>query len=68
MVDRLDSKNIFFGSGDERSADEFVRHDHLIRSGMCPNGCGMLLGTEFGQECLKCKFFCNTRAEAVQSQ
>ena len=68
MADRLDPNNIFVLGGGEGAADEFVRHDRLIRNGMCPNGCGLLNGTEFGQECEKCKFVCNVLSEVATSQ
>lgn len=68
MVERQDPRNVFVLGGDEAAAARFVENDYHIRSGMCPNGCGLLEPTDYGQRCPKCKFFCNTKAEQVTAQ
>lgn len=62
-VERLDPDRIMVLGGDEADARRFVESDFKIRSGMCPNGHGLMNETDFGQECPKCGFTCNTRAE-----
>lgn len=44
-------------------AERFCDHDVLIRSGMCPNGCGLMSEDAGGQQCPSCGFFCNTARE-----
>jgi hypothetical protein len=68
MVERKDPENIVVLGGDERSAARFVEDDYRIRSGLCPNKCGLLGPTDYGQKCPKCGFFCNTKAEQVTAQ
>lgn len=60
-VERRDPQ--FLVGESEESVRRFIESDFRIRSGLCPNGHGLLNPTDFGQECPKCGFFCNTRAE-----
>ncbi|QWF19258.1 hypothetical protein [Lysobacter capsici] len=62
MVERIDPERIF-GFDSEADRNRFVEQDYLIRSGMCPNGHGLLAETDYGQRCEQCGFFTNTRAE-----
>jgi hypothetical protein len=40
VVERIDKSRIAGLSGTD--LDKFVEHDYLIRSGMCPNGHGLM--------------------------
>lgn len=65
---------------ERKSADQFhvfgepgltpemcAEHDFRIRSGMCPNGCGLMRldsdPTYPGQDCAKCNFWTNSRPD-----
>lgn len=64
MVERKDpSQFVVIGGGDADSV-RAAEEDFRIRSGTCPNGCGLLEPTDYGQRCQACGFFCNTHAEA----
>jgi hypothetical protein len=63
MVERREVSQIVVVGGDEKDAARFVEEDFRIRSGMCPNGCGLNEATDYGQRCPKCGFFCNTSPE-----
>lgn len=67
MVERKDPSQ-FVGCFDAADAARHAETDFRIRSGMCPNGHGLLEPTDFGQRCAECGFFCNTRAEKVSAQ
>ena len=45
------------------AAERFVETDFLIRSGLCPNGHGLMQEDGKLQRCPKCLFFTNTPAE-----
>lgn len=60
-VERRDPQFVLGES--EESVRRFIESDFRIRSGLCPNGHGLMNETNFGQECPQCGFFCNTRAE-----
>ena len=66
MIERKDVGRIVVLGGTEKDAARFVEEDYRIRSGMCPNGCGMNESTDYGQRCPACGFFCNTPAELTQ--
>lgn len=68
MVERKDPAFVHVLGGDEADAARFVENDFRIRSGMCPNGHGLLEPTDYGQRCTTCGFFCNTKAEQVTAQ
>ena len=43
--------------------DKFIISDQKIRSGLCPNDCGLMRPCEYGQECPKCHFSTNVLPE-----
>lgn len=63
MVERIDPARLAVAGGTEHDIRAFVESDFLIRSGMCPNGHGLMIETPYGQECTTCGFGCNVRAE-----
>jgi hypothetical protein len=63
MVERIDPDRIVVLGGDESDAQSFIESDFKIRSGMCPNNCGLMVADQHGQNCLQCGFSCNTHAE-----
>lgn len=65
-VERKDPATI--GGLPPAELERFLDQDVLIRSGRCPNGCGLLTVDEgdWGQECPVCKFSTNCRAELTQ--
>ncbi|WP_349745233.1 hypothetical protein [Roseateles cavernae] len=63
MIERLDPSNLAVPAGREADIEAHIRSDYLIRSGMCPNGHGLMGPSDFGQECPKCHFSCNTLPE-----
>lgn len=63
MVERKDPSRIV-GFENEADARRYVEDDYKIRSGLCPNGHGLLVDTNFGQQCETCGFITNLRAEA----
>jgi len=63
MIERIDPSRLVVVGGSDEDARRFAEDDFKIRSGMCPNGCGLLEPTDYGQRCPKCRFFCNTKAE-----
>ena len=65
MVERKDPSRFVVLGGSKADSERFAEEDFRIRSGLCPNGCGLNDPTEYGQKCPKCGFFCNTRAEAA---
>jgi|JI10StandDraft_1071094.scaffolds.fasta_scaffold4635265_1 hypothetical protein len=68
MVERKDPSRFVVVGGDEADACRAAESDFRIRSGTCPNGCGLLEPTDYGQRCPACGFFCNTRAGSVAEQ
>lgn len=47
--------------------ERYIESDFRIRSGLCPNGCGLMAPLEdWGQECPKCNFSCNTLPELTR--
>jgi hypothetical protein len=63
MVDRKDPDRFLALDGEAFDAEKFADQDVLIRSGMCPNGHGLMERTNYGQRCPTCKFFCNIPME-----
>ncbi|MGO4608388.1 hypothetical protein AB4142_18825 [Variovorax sp. 2RAF20] len=62
-VERLDPERLAVVGGEEGDLKRFIESDFKIRSGLCPNGCGLLTEVAYGQECPACNFSCNTPAE-----
>lgn len=62
-----------YAAADGTNLESFQRHDRLIRSGQCPNGCGLLqpmgeskpytLEGEQLQSCGTCGFFTNVQPD-----
>lgn len=67
-VERLDPSTMAIAGGDEADLRRAIESDYRIRSGMCPNGCGLMTENDYGQECPACYFSCNTPAEKGQQQ
>ena len=71
-VERLDRSQIAGLSGAD--VDSFIESDFKIRSGLCPNGCGLLSIVDDGdglgpaQVCDKCNYFTNVMPEKDTSQ
>lgn len=63
MVERLDPSTIAVAGGDEADIRRFIDNDHKIRSGMCPNNCGLMTEGDGIQSCPKCNFATNVLAE-----
>lgn len=63
MVERLDSSRLAVAGRDEGDLTRFIESDFRIRSGLCPNGCGLLAEVDAGQACPACSFSCNMLAE-----
>ena len=63
MVERLDPSRLATAGGDANDLRRFIESDFKIRSGLCPNGCGLMTEVDYGQECVACHFSCNTPAE-----
>ena len=61
MVERIDKSRIAGLAGTD--LDKYVESDFRVRSGLCPNGHGLMQETDYGQRCPTCGFFCNTPAE-----
>lgn len=63
VVERKDPSCFHMIGGTTEDNARFAETDFKIRSGLCPNGCGLLSWDGTFQECAKCKFVCNTRPE-----
>ena len=61
MVERIDRNRILGLSSTE--LDKYVESDFKIRSGLCPNGHGLMTTEEWGQSCPVCNFGTNVPAE-----
>lgn len=61
MVERIDSSRIVGADAD--AVAQFIENDFKIRSGVCPNGHGLLNPLADGQECKTCGFYTNTSAD-----
>ncbi len=66
-IERLDPSRLAIAGGNEDDLKRFIESDFKIRSGMCPNGHGLMNEVEGGQECPSCHFWCNTPAERSPS-
>lgn len=63
MVERKDPSQFIVIGGDKKESQAFADRDFSVRSGVCPNGHGLLEPTDYGQRCPTCGFFCNVKAE-----
>ena len=64
MIERIDKSRIAGVAGTD--LDKFVESDFKIRSGLCPNGHGLMTLAGWGQECPQCGFTCNTMPELTK--
>lgn len=64
MIERID-RNRIIGLA-EAELDRYVESDFRIRSGLCPNGHGLLNDDGKIQTCETCGFFTNKRPEVVK--
>lgn len=62
-VERIDPDRIEVLCGRPGDKERYVRIDYLIRTGMCPNGHGLMTQGGWGQICPTCSFTCNTLPE-----
>jgi len=62
-VERVDPSRLAIIGGDESDLKRYIESDFKIRSGLCPNNCGLMNENNYGQECPSCGFSCNTRSE-----
>jgi hypothetical protein len=62
-IERADPASIGIAGGTEDDVNRFIESDFQIRSGLCPNGCGLMSWDGIFQQCGKCNFVCNTRPE-----
>lgn len=67
MVERADPRPIEVLGGTDADVRAYIESDFKIRSGLCPNGCGLLMENDYGQECPACQFSCNTKAEGPRN-
>jgi hypothetical protein len=67
MIEHADPDRIEVLGGQPGDKERYIKSDFLIRSGMCPNGHGLMTLGGWGQECPKCGFTCNTQPE-LQTQ
>ena len=62
-IERADPDRIEVLGGKPGDKERYIQSDYLIRSGMCPNGHGLMTLGGWGQECPQCGFTCNTLPE-----
>ncbi len=63
MVERRDPSTMSIAGGSQADLQRAIESDYRIRSGMCPNGCGLMAPCDYGQQCPTCGFSCNTLPE-----
>ena len=63
MIERLEPSQLAIVGGNEGDIAKFIESDLKIRSGMCPNGHGLMTEADGIQECPKCGFFTNRPAQ-----
>lgn len=63
MIEYANPDRIEVLAGQPGDKERYIKSDFLIRSGMCPNGHGLMTAGGWGQECPKCGFTCNTLPE-----
>jgi len=64
-VERRDPSTVGIAGGTQADVQRYLESDFRIRirSGLCPNGCGLMVEHDAGQRCAECGFWCNTLAE-----
>lgn len=65
-VERLSPEQLSGLSADDVA--NFIESDFRIRSGLCPNDCGLMHELAWGQQCGSCGFSCNKPAEKGAQQ
>lgn len=66
-IERKSADNII-GFATRAEAERYCDQDLLIRQGMCPNGCGLMLEPHPPfQKCPKCGFFTNEMPEREEA-
>ena len=63
MPEYIDPDSIEVLGGKPGDKERYIRSDFLIRSGMCPNGHGLMGVVQWGQECPECGFTTNKMPE-----
>jgi hypothetical protein len=63
MVERADPQTVLVLGGDDADVRRYIESDFKIRSGMCPNGHGLMIEEDGTQHCPKCNFVTNVLAE-----
>lgn len=63
MVERKDPARIVVLGGNEADVRRHIESDFKIRSGLCPNGHGLMTEGDGIQECQTCHFVTNVLAE-----
>lgn len=63
MVERLNHDRIEVLGGKPGDKERHIESDFLIRSGLCPNGHGLMESCDSNQHCTHCGFWCNKPAE-----
>jgi hypothetical protein len=66
MVERLDPSRVCVSGGREEDIKSFIESDFRIRSGLCPNGHGLMNSIDGGQCCPHCGFECNKLSELTK--
>jgi hypothetical protein len=61
MIERIDKSRIAGVVGTD--LDAYIESDFKIRSGLCPNGHGLMSSDDGLQQCPVCKFTTNVQAE-----
>lgn len=64
--ERIDPSRIAGLAGTDITA--YIESDFRIRSGLCPNGHGLMTEEPWGQSCPVCGFNCNIHAEKGDPQ
>ena len=59
-IERADPDRIEVLGGKPGDKERCIESDFRIRSGLCPNGHGLMTMGGWGQECPTCGFTCNT--------
>ena len=67
-VERKDPNQICVLGGEPGDAERVIESDFRIRSGMCPNGHGLMGAGGWGQQCGTCGFTCNTMPDKETAQ
>lgn len=63
MIERKDPDRFISPGNDDFDAERFADQDVKIRSGLCPNGHGLMAQNSDTQQCEKCGFFTNCLPE-----